>query len=103
MGGATIGGGIAGVASKLEQEGIKIYNDHTAYNEWEFVYDSTKDTLRGGGMIQQQIGAQNGVQNGLQQGTQNGLQQPGQAGFQTGTQPVTAPPATTNAPPVTGK
>jgi hypothetical protein len=51
MGGATIGGGLAGVASKLEQEGIKSYNDHTAYNEWEFVYDMTKDPARGAGAL----------------------------------------------------
>jgi hypothetical protein len=46
--GQTIGGGIAGVASKLEQEGVKVYRDRTSYNEWEFVYDITKDTARGG-------------------------------------------------------
>ncbi|HWF11365.1 MAG TPA: hypothetical protein VG297_23000 [Bryobacteraceae bacterium] len=46
--GQTIGGGIAGVASKLEQEGVKVYRDRTSYNEWEFVYDITKDTSRGG-------------------------------------------------------
>jgi hypothetical protein len=49
MGGTVIGGGIAGVASKLEQEGIKIYNERTAYNEWEFIYDMTKDPTRTGG------------------------------------------------------
>jgi hypothetical protein len=38
----TIGGGIAGVASKREQEGIKIYNEKKKYNEWEFVYDVNK-------------------------------------------------------------
>jgi hypothetical protein len=90
MGGTTIGGGIAGVASKLEQEGIKIYNDRTAYNEWEFVYDSTKDTLRGGGMMQQpgtqpgtqpaQSGAQNGFQNGALPGAQTGTMPTGPAG-----------------------
>ncbi len=37
------GGGIAGVASKSEQQGIKVYNDRTKYNEWEFVYDPRKD------------------------------------------------------------
>ena len=51
MGGAAIGGGLAGVASKLEQDGIKSYNDHTAYNEWEFVYDMTKDPARGAGAV----------------------------------------------------
>src|SRR5205807_8672295 len=49
MGGTTIGGGFAGVASKAEQEGIKSYNDRTSYNEWEFVYDMSKDISRGGG------------------------------------------------------
>jgi type II secretory pathway pseudopilin PulG len=42
-GGMTIGAGIAGVASTLEAEGIKSYNDHTKYNEWEFIYDPRKD------------------------------------------------------------
>jgi hypothetical protein len=32
-------GGIGGVASKLESESIKIYNDRSKYNEWEFIYD----------------------------------------------------------------
>ena len=49
----TIGGGIAGVASKREQEGIKSYKDKTKYNEWEFVYDISKDTSRTGGAGQQ--------------------------------------------------
>ena len=49
MQGQTIGGGIAGVASKIQQDGIKTYKDRTPYNEWEFVYDITKDPLRGGG------------------------------------------------------
>ena len=42
----VIGGGIAGVASKREQEGIKIYNEKKKYNEWEFVYDISKDKSR---------------------------------------------------------
>jgi hypothetical protein len=46
--GQTIGGGIAGVASKLEQEGIKRYRERKLYNEWEFVYDITKDSSRAG-------------------------------------------------------
>jgi hypothetical protein len=64
LGGTTVGGGIAGVASKMEQDGIKLYNDRTAYNEWEFVYDMTKDPSRtgntqqrmGNGALQQQPG-----------------------------------------------
>lgn len=31
--------GIAGVASKSEATGVKIYNGKKAYNEWEFVFD----------------------------------------------------------------
>ncbi len=41
-GGQTIGGGIAGVASKAEGEGVKVYNDHTLYEEWEFIFDPAK-------------------------------------------------------------
>lgn len=41
-GGLTIGGGIAGVASKAEGEGVKVYNDHTLYEEWEFIFDPAK-------------------------------------------------------------
>jgi hypothetical protein len=42
-GGEVIGAQIAGVASKLEADSIKSYNDHSKYNEWEFIYDRTKD------------------------------------------------------------
>ncbi len=49
LGGTVVGGGIAGVASKQEQEGIKLYNERSSYNEWEFVYDMSKDTSRTGG------------------------------------------------------
>ena len=45
----TIGGGMAGVASKYEQEGIKLYNDRSSYNQWEFVYDMSKDPTRANG------------------------------------------------------
>ncbi len=43
FGSQTIGGGIAGVASKFEAQGIKVYNERTKYQEWEFVYDPRKD------------------------------------------------------------
>ena len=42
MGGQTIGGGIAGVASTSEGEGVKVYNDRTMYAEWEFIFDPQK-------------------------------------------------------------
>ncbi len=44
----VIGAGLAGVASKREQEGIKEYNTRKKYNEWEFVYDITKDPSKMG-------------------------------------------------------
>jgi len=84
--GQVIGGGIAGVASKREQEGIKVYRDKTKYNEWEFVYDITKDQSRAGGAVPGQ--------------QQQGQQQPGNAqsgnlqpGMQTPTQQMTPPQA----------
>lgn len=40
--GQQIGGGIAGVASKSEDAAIMVYNDRTNYNEWEFVFDYSK-------------------------------------------------------------
>lgn len=45
----VIGAGIAGIASKREEEGIKIYKGHTSYNAWEFVYDVSKDPRAGRG------------------------------------------------------
>jgi hypothetical protein len=43
MGGTQVGGGIAGVASESTGPAIKIYNERKKYNEWEFVYDQSKD------------------------------------------------------------
>jgi len=40
--GTIVGGGIAGVASKFESEGIMVVNQRTAINEWEYIFDSTK-------------------------------------------------------------
>ena len=42
IGGQTIGGGIAGVASNGKGESVMIYNDRTVYKEWEFIFDPTK-------------------------------------------------------------
>jgi hypothetical protein len=79
--GLTIGGGIAGVASKAEIESIKVYNEREKYNEWEFVYDIKKDKR-----LKQQLGqsgqglngaplpnAMGGQQMGLGQGSPMGL------------------------------
>ncbi len=43
QGGQVIGGGIAGFASRVEAEGIKVYRERTKYNEWEFIYDIKED------------------------------------------------------------
>jgi integrin beta 8 len=42
MPGSVVGGGIAGVASKYEAEGIMVINQRTAINEWEYIFDFTK-------------------------------------------------------------
>ena len=60
-------GSIAGVASKVERRGIKIYNDHDKYNEWEFIYDFAKDRT-GAGQLATMMG----------QPQPSGQQQPGQ-------------------------
>jgi len=53
--GQQIGGGIAGIASKSENPAIMVYNDRTNYNEWEFIFDPTKQQglagLTGGAAI----------------------------------------------------
>ena len=94
--GTTIGGGIAGIASTLERTGIKVYNDMTKYNEWEFVYDISKDQSRAGGGVPGQQG---------QQGQQPGNAQPGalQPGnLQPGMQPL-SPQQLTPPPPIPSK
>ncbi len=47
-GAAAFQEGIAGVASTVEDFGVKTYEGREMYNEWEFVYDYRKDM--GGGM-----------------------------------------------------
>lgn len=42
--GATLIGGIAGVASKYEGEGIKRIHDRSRIDEWEFLFDASKMT-----------------------------------------------------------
>ena len=69
-------GSIAGVASKVEKRGIKIYNERDKYNEWEFIYDFAKDRT-GAGQLAGMMGQQ-------QPGQQPGQLQPGQ-------QPTNAP------------
>jgi len=40
--GTPVGAGIAGVATNADAEGIMVYNDHTNYKEWEFIFDPSK-------------------------------------------------------------
>lgn len=87
MFGSTTGGSqIAGVASTLKAQGIKVYNDHSKYNEWEFIYDPRQEILGQGGVqptqspagIQSQPGVgTSGTTFGSQLPTQQGTQQPG--------------------------
>jgi hypothetical protein len=91
--GVQIGGGIAGVASTVERGGIKVYNDREKYNEWEFVYDFSKDVTSGAGNMAQQ-GQQPGLNgppglNGQPAG--NGQQPFGQPGGFGGQPPFGAP------------
>jgi type II secretory pathway pseudopilin PulG len=40
--GQQVGGGIAGVASTSENPAIMVYNERSSYNEWEFIFDFSK-------------------------------------------------------------
>ena len=77
MGGTQVGGGIAGVASESTGPAIKIYNERKKYNEWEFVYDQSKD--RGLAGVQRGGGAP-GTPAG-QMGSMPGQQPNGSGGF----------------------
>jgi hypothetical protein len=50
------GSGVAGVASTLEAVGIKVYNERDKYNEWEFLYDPSKDRTGAGMSAGGQVG-----------------------------------------------
>jgi hypothetical protein len=85
-GGMAITGGIAGVASKIEKPSIKIYGDRQQYNEWEFIYDFTKDRTGAGRMAgMMRAGQQQGALGapGVGQPSAFGVQ-PGVAGGQGG-------------------
>jgi hypothetical protein len=98
-GAQTIGGGIAGVATTAEGEGVKVYNDRTLYQEWEFIFDPSKQKIIPNPNA---VGAGGTPANRMNQGTQPqgtgfGTQSPG-TGFGTqspgtgfGTQPGSQP------------
>lgn len=63
------GGGIAGIASKVERHSIKALNEQQDYSLWEFFYDPAKDPARNAlGAALSQSGGTNGAQPGI--GTQ---------------------------------
>jgi hypothetical protein len=73
IGGQTIGGGIAGVASNSEGEGVKVYNDRTMYAEWEFIFDPQKVKQIPNPNAQGAVGTP-----ASQMGNTKGMGQPGQ-------------------------
>jgi hypothetical protein len=79
-------GGIGGVASRLEAESIKVYNDRSKYNEWEFIYDPRQDRMANQAAMQgnQQNRGPNAPDTS---GPLNGPQGPNQRGFQRPDQP----------------
>ena len=91
--GQVMGGGIAGFASKFEGEAIKVYNDQTEYQKWEFVYDMNKDVAITGG--QQALPQPPGPNT---PGGFNNTSTSGQSGF--GTNTGTPNPTGVVAPPV---
>jgi hypothetical protein len=91
MPGSVIGGGIAGVASKYEAEGIMVVNQRTAINEWEYIFDITKWRAPPnpvGGTPGQPVAPMGGGPPGTPIGTPIGTP----AGTPIGTQPATPPP-----------
>ncbi len=78
QGGVVLGGGIAGVASKADMEGIRTYNERTNYKEWEFLFDFRK-AMQAAGMGAGQGAPGQGAQ---QQG--GPFERPGRGGASTG-------------------
>ncbi len=94
--------GIAGVASKVEQRGVKVYNERESYNEWEFVYDYRQDAsmagvMGGAGQAGNMNASQPGINSGgtLQIDPSQAAALPGMPGYAgaAGAQPGAAQPA----------
>ena len=58
-----MGPGMAGVATKYEGDSIRVYNERKKYQEWEFVYDASKDPALNPQLNQQQGGLKGSVAN----------------------------------------
>jgi type II secretory pathway pseudopilin PulG len=96
--GTTVGGAIGGVASKYEAQGIKVYKDHSKYNEWEFLYDPRQEIVAQGGV---QVPAGTQALPGQQPGasgfsTSMGTPLGTQSGAQSGTTPATPQPGSSS-------
>lgn len=72
-------GGLAGVASRKDMEGIMLYNEQSNYKKWEFVYDLSKEMAARG-----MAGAPGAAQQGGAQGQGQQQQRPGTSGFGSG-------------------
>jgi hypothetical protein len=71
--GGVMGPGIIGVATKYEGVGIKVYEERSKYQEWEFIYDPKKEKAPNtSGNIQGGMGGGQPGQQG-QQGQAGGL------------------------------
>ncbi len=68
-------GGLAGVASKKDMDGIMVYNEQTNYKKWEFIYDLKKE-MEARGMGGNQLPGQ-GTNPASQTGAGQGQQRPG--------------------------
>ncbi|MBI4479269.1 MAG: hypothetical protein HY651_04530 [Acidobacteria bacterium] len=94
------GGGIAGVGTKNEGAAIKVVNNYTHYNEWEFIYDYRTDP-QGLAAVNRVSGG--GQQQGQQPNQPGGQQRPPQPGQPpVGRNPLTGQPIGTTTPPGIG-
>jgi type II secretory pathway pseudopilin PulG len=88
----SVGGGIAGVASKYKGPSIKIYDEQQRYEKWEFIYDPKKDTALNKNLPQQQAVANPGNSVGQSSSFNNNSSTFNNSG---GAQPPPAPPPPT--------
>lgn len=71
-GGSQFGGGLVGVATTVEMEGIRRYKDHSNYSEWEFVFDPKDSKSQGQAAGSQATGAAAGTASGNAPGSSFG-------------------------------
>lgn len=99
-GGPATGGGIVGVASKSTQRGIREFDKHRKYSEWEFIFDMKKlNGLPGQGPQLQNVpgmnpNGQNNSNNPFSQTAQPATPQPSTNPSPFPTNPPNMPPTT---------